>query len=101
MHNALMAHDVAADRDRLLNDDDLAMLRALPVSARRPNRLRFAMALAGVRPEDVIKATGIGRGTLSHMLNPRKQRTWTLTTVQPLARYLGCTVDDLFPLGPM
>jgi hypothetical protein len=90
------------ERDRLvLSDEDLRTLRNTPITKRMPNRVRFAMTLLGVRPEDVIRATGIGRGTLSAMLNPQTRRSWTLPTVQLLASYFGCTVDDLFPRAPM
>jgi transcriptional regulator with XRE-family HTH domain len=79
-----------------LTDEQLAALRAAPVNERVPNRVRVAMALAGVRQEDVIAATGINRYQLSRIVNGRLSN-FELATVQPLASFFGCATDDLFP----
>jgi Cro/C1-type HTH DNA-binding domain len=98
--NAKIETTRIVERDRpALDDAELRVLRTTPITKRMPNRIRLAMALMGVRSEDVIRATGIGRNTLSAMRNPRNRRSWRLPTVQRVADYFGCTVDDLFPMA--
>lgn len=81
-----------------LTPEQLAALRAVPVSTDTPNRLRVAMALADVKLTEVSEAIpGASYKTLSAIVTGRLTNPG-LQTAQALAEYFGCATDDLFPV---
>lgn len=81
-----------------LSPEQLFALRAAPVGENSPNRLRVAMALAGVRQEQIVSDLGISKFTLSRIVNGRPGLL-DITIAQSLAKYFGCSTDELFPQG--
>lgn len=79
----------------MLNREQIRALQAAPINGQR-NRLRVALALAGIRQVDVSEATGITQANLSDIVNG-KYSAITLETTRKLAGYFGCAIEDLFP----
>ena len=80
-----------------LTPEQLAALRAVPVSADTPNRLRVAMALADVKMTEVSDALpGVNYKTLSAISTGRLTNP-ALQTAQSIAEFFGCAIEDLFP----
>ncbi len=83
---------------RILTDQQLAALRAVPVNEQCPNRVRVAMGMVGVRQDDLVEATGLNKSQISRIVNGRKNTIDLRAEAQPIAGYFGCLVDDLFPV---
>lgn len=77
----------------MLTPKQLAILRRAP--AQDGNRLRVARKLAGKTQVEVAAAIGISQGSLSEI---ERRTNVTLATAQRLARYYGCTIEDVFPM---
>lgn len=80
----------------MLTLKQLAILRRAPAAT--GNRLREARQLAGKTQVEVAAAIGITQGALSDI---ERRPNVMLATAQRLARYYGCTVEDLFPFRPV
>lgn len=80
----------------MLTTKQLAILRRAP--AQHGNRLRVARKLAGKTQVEVAAAIGITQGSLSEI---ERRTNVTLATAQRLARYYGCTIEDVFPFRPV
>ena len=76
----------------MLTPKQLAILRRAP--AQNGNRLREARKLAGKTQVEVAAAIGISQGALSDI---ERRDNVMLATAQRLARYYGCTIEDVFP----
>jgi transcriptional regulator with XRE-family HTH domain len=79
-----------------LSGEELKSLRAAPVTAAAPNRLRVAMGLLGLSQVDVVVGAQLTRPTVSDIYNFRVVDV-KLSTLRALARFFGCGIDDLFP----
>lgn len=79
-----------------LTTEQLAVLRAAPLPDGQSNRVRIAMALAGVQPKHVLGGVNFTANTLSGILSGRTLSP-ELPTAQALAEFFGCDVSDLFP----
>lgn len=82
--------------DRRLTDDQLAALRAAPVSDEMPNRVRVAMALTGATQTDIARDTRLAQAYVSDVERGR-YRTVTVDNARRFADYFGCAIEDLFP----
>lgn len=80
-----------------LTDTELTALRAVPVTADRPNRLAVAMALAKVDSQETLAVgTDLSQATISDILN-FNYSDLKFSSVQRICAYLGTLVDDVFP----
>lgn len=79
-----------------LSGEELKALRAAPVTATSPNRLRVAMALLGLSQAEVAAGAQLTRPTISDIYN-FKVLDVKLGTLRALADFFGCSIDDLFP----
>lgn len=79
-----------------LTADELRALRAVPVTAALPNRLRIAMAMLDLTQSDVAARTELTQATISDIYNA-KYSDLKHSTVQRLAGLFGCAIEDLFP----
>lgn len=61
------------------------------------NRLRELRAAADKSQTDIVVATGIAAPNLSRLENDPDADP-KISTAKKLARALGCTLDDLFPM---
>ncbi|MFB5191994.1 helix-turn-helix transcriptional regulator [Alicyclobacillus fastidiosus] len=61
----------------------------------KPTKLKLALVHAGILQEDLMRMTGIPRNTISRIANGTVP---TLRHAQKIARALGTTVDELWPL---
>jgi transcriptional regulator with XRE-family HTH domain len=59
------------------------------------NRIREIMKRRGITQEELSKMTGISQGTLSKIINEKKEIT--LTTARKLSDSLGYGVDYIWP----
>lgn len=80
-----------------LGHDQLSHLRAVPPTA-FPNRVRVALDLLGVTQMKAAEETGIHASTLSQIING-KHADVKLDTSRRLAEYVGCAIEDLFPVS--
>jgi DNA-binding XRE family transcriptional regulator len=78
-----------------LTPEQLTALRAVPVGT-LANRLRIALALAGVNQTEVAKEIGLPVPNLNRHVNGRHGGP-TIETGRKLAEYFGCSIEDLFP----
>lgn len=79
-----------------LTPEQLTALRAVPVTADLPNRIRIAMALADVTQVEVAEGVELTQATVSDIRNG-KYNDLKHSTVQRLASFFGCAIEDLFP----
>jgi len=79
-----------------LTPEQIAAIRAVPILAEMPNRLRVALAVAEVRQSEVAEAIGMTRAMLSELVNGRYTNLH-VETAHKLATYFGCQIEDLFP----
>lgn len=79
-----------------LTAEELRALRAVPVTAALPNRLRIAMAMLDLTQTDVATHTDLTQATISDIYNA-KYIDLKHSTVQRLAALFGCAIEDLFP----
>lgn len=79
-----------------LNAEELKALRAVPVTAALPNRLRVAMAMLDMVQADVAAGTQLTQATISDIYNAR-YTDLKHSTVQRLAAFFDCSIEDLFP----
>lgn len=77
-----------------LTAEQLAKLKALRVKG---NRLREAMALAGVTQVQMAEAAGMQQSGVSHLINNQRKGV-DLAVARRLAAVLGAHVDDIFPI---
>lgn len=81
---------------RPLTAEQVKVLRSVPVTPQKPNRLKFAMALVTVRVGEVAKATGLTLATVSDIRN-FKYADLKHSTVQRIAEFFGVFIEDIFP----
>lgn len=81
---------------RHLTDEQLEALRAVPVTTAVPNRLRVAMAMLAVTQVDVAAGTNLTQPTISDICKGN-YTDLKHSTVQCLAAFFGCAIEDLFP----
>ena len=79
-----------------LTPEQIAALRAVPVTEDNPNRLRVAMALVQARGDDLSEQTGINRSHISRIVNGHAVNL-ELGTARAIAEAFGCAIEDLFP----
>lgn len=79
----------------MFTDEQLTTLRQAPIGE-HPNRLRLALALAGIRQTELAADLGLRPVYVSEIVNGRAPNI-SLPRAQQLAAYFGCSVDDLFP----
>lgn len=79
-----------------LSADELKALRAVPVSATAPNRLRVAMAMLDLTQTDVARGADRTQASISDIYNFVATDV-KLSTLRALADFFGCSIDDLFP----
>jgi DNA-binding XRE family transcriptional regulator len=77
----------------VFSDDQLAELRG---SASGPNRLKMAMALAGLTQVQLAEAIGATQSHVSEIANGNYTQL-PLETARTIARQFGCSIEDLFP----
>jgi len=80
----------------LLSAEQLTALRAVPVSAAMPNRVKVAAALARKDQQDIVDATGLTQPYVSDVYRGRYERI-TVDNARKFAEYFGCAIEDLFP----
>jgi transcriptional regulator with XRE-family HTH domain len=80
-----------------ITGDKLTALRAVPVTAEIPNRLRVACALAEVSQTDVAEGTGLSVPTISDIYNG-KYNDLKHSTVELIAGFFGVLIEDIFPV---
>ena len=51
-----------------------------------------------LRISDVVRDTGINRGTITRLYHDRAERVELESSVEKLCRYLECRLEDLFEL---
>ncbi len=79
-----------------LTAEQVKVLRSVPVSAQKPNRLKFAMALLSVRVGELARETGLTLATVSDIRN-FKYADLKHSTVQRIAEFFGVLIEDIFP----
>lgn len=79
-----------------MTEKQLAALRAVPMTAQTPNRLRVAIALAVVKQGDVAEAVGLTPAHFSTIVSGRTADIGR-ASAQAIANYFGCLIEDLFP----
>lgn len=72
-------------------------LRATPVSAKQPNRIRLALRLVDANQQALADALGLSTNQLGRYLNGSDL---LLSTAGAIAAAFGLTVTDLFPTPP-
>lgn len=80
----------------LLTEEKLVALRAVPVSATMPNRVRVAAALAEVDQQTIVDATGFAQPYVSDVFRGRFEKI-TVDNARRFAEFFGCAIEDLFP----
>lgn len=78
----------------MLSDAQLHRLRTEPIDG--PNRLRFAMRLAGITQEQLEAKMGIPQPTISKVVRGSYSRL-PIETARKYAAVFGCHIEDLFP----
>lgn len=76
--------------------EQVEALRAMPLGD-APNRLRVAIAMAGVKQNEVARAIDMAPANLNLIVAGKRYTTITLATARKIADYFGATVEDLFP----
>lgn len=71
-------------------------LAALLADPGAPNRLRLAMALAGITQVQLAEQLGVSQGYISVIVNG-KYGGLNIETARKLAALFGCTIEELFP----
>lgn len=79
-----------------LSPEQIAALKAIPVSETSPNRVKVAAVMANAPIGVIAEAAGMTIGQLSRIARGRVANV-NLHTAQKLATFFGCAVDDLFP----
>jgi transcriptional regulator with XRE-family HTH domain len=77
----------------MLTSEQISDLRAIEAS---PNRVKRAMALAGVTQEQVASAIGTSQSHVAEICNGNYSRL-PLETARRFAQHFGCLIEDLFP----
>jgi len=76
--------------------DTPSPIGSIPLRDHERNRLRIARTLARISQAELYRHTGVLQAQISAMELGR-YRDVTLKTAHRLARFFGCTVEDLFP----
>ena len=76
---------------------DLTQLRQTALRPNERNRVRIARGLAHITQAELFRQTGVLQAQISQ-LELGQYRDVTLKTATRLARFFGCTIEDLFPL---
>ena len=79
-----------------LTAEELRALRAVPVTASHPNRLRIVMSMLTLTQADVATGTSLTQATISDIYNAR-YADLKHSTVSRLSFLFGCAIEDLFP----
>lgn len=80
----------------MLTGKQLQELRRVRLSEDSPNRVYAAMKLVGVTQKEIENATGIAQPYVSNIVNGKHSKL-PLETARRLARFFGCSIEDLFP----
>lgn len=78
----------------LLTDEQVASLRAMPITEKMPCRLQAAMVMASKSRQDLCAELNLSYPVVSDAVRGIVR---TMTVARALANYFGCGIDDLFP----
>jgi DNA-binding XRE family transcriptional regulator len=79
-----------------LRSDQRAALQAIPAGVGSRNRLKFAFTLCGVTQRLASEKTGLSPQRISGLVTGNYQSV-SVEEASKLARFFGCTIEDLFP----
>jgi transcriptional regulator with XRE-family HTH domain len=82
----------------MLEPEQVDELRQVPLNADTRNRVADAIRLAGLTQKRVAEDLQMTESHLSDICRGRF-RNPRLDTLQRLASYFGCSIEDLFPRG--